>query len=599
VPDILAVGKDSEYSQGRSRAMRNRPDAREIAHATIPIVVALVVLSTSALWQPRVSEEVPAGMTELVVLILLSAVATLYQPIGRQTLGLGALALPPILWFYGLWWAGSAAPLIYILGGVGRRLLLHIALPGKGSIRILPTLTDAARLSLATLTGGSVWLLSPGVRLEGAVGPTSVAWGLIALAAYVGTLVLLHWIELGGIGASFERLPGEVLRSSVLDLFGWCLGITLVGVVAATGWLTALVLSSGIAVLAAEAARNVYLRRRAVARATELWEVTKAGHRIIFRGPDLGSIAGHVLEECLKMLPFHWFQFELLSGEEAGTSWCAGPDKLLREGVPEPADSPPALPGVHRRTSWKILQRQLRGDDEPIAMMRFWCDPRQLEPASIELLDSLQPQIAAAVHRALLDRRAKQDPLTGLADRRVLEAHLEEVFARTSAEGGSMAVIMCDIDRFKKINDNHGHDVGDQALKRVVEILEEHRRESDLCSRYGGEEFSLVLEKTDGRRALEIAERLRRAVEDCVFAPGESAIPLRLSAGVAAFPELQVKQGKDLLVLADEAMIQAKKRGRNRSLLNLGRRRYWTPRGKILEEGEVPVDPFDPPRLFT
>jgi diguanylate cyclase (GGDEF)-like protein len=598
VPDILAVGTDSEYSQGHNRAMRNRPDAREIAHATIPIAVAFLVLSTSALWQPPVDEKVLAGMTELVVLILLSTVATLYQPVGRQTLGLGALVLPPILWFYGLSWAGWAALLIYLLGGVSRRLLLHTALPRMESVSILPTLTDAARLSLATLTGGFVWLLSPGGRLEGAVAPTFVAWGLVAVAVYLATLVLLHWIELGDLGWSFARLPGEVLQSSVLDLFGWCLGIALVGVVAATGWFTALALSGGIALLAAEAARNVYLRRRAVARATELWEVTKAGHRIIFRGPDLGSIAGHVLEECLKVLPFHWFQFELLDGEEAGTSWFAGPDKLLREGVPEPADSPPALPGVHRRTSWKILQRQLKGDDKPIAMMRFWCDPRKLEPASIELLDSLQPQIAAAVHRALLDRRAKQDPLTGLADRRVLEAHLEEVFARTYAEGGSMAVIMCDVDRFKKINDNHGHDVGDQALKRVVELLEEHRRESDLCSRYGGEEFTLVLEKTDGRRALEIAERLRRAVENCVFAPGDSVIPLRLSAGVAAFPELQIKQGKDLLVLADEAMIEAKKRGRNRSLLNLGRRRYWTPRGKTLEEGEVQVDP-DAPRLFA
>jgi len=203
------------------------------------------------------------------------------------------------------------------------------------------------------------------------------------------------------------------------------------------------------------------------------------------------------------------------------------------------------------------------------------------------------------VHRALLDRQAKQDPLTGLADRRVLDARLGEVFDQTCHLGGSMAVIMCDLDRFKKINDNHGHDVGDQALLQVVRLLEEHRRDSDLCCRYGGEEFALVLEKTDGETALRVAERLRHAVEHCLFVPdGGSPVPLRLSAGVAAFPEIQVKEGKDLLVLADEALIQAKKRGRNRSLLNLGRNSYKTPRGKILAAGEVETEP-EAPRLFA
>jgi diguanylate cyclase (GGDEF)-like protein len=230
--------------------------------------------------------------------------------------------------------------------------------------------------------------------------------------------------------------------------------------------------------------------------------------------------------------------------------------------------------------------------------MRLWCDPRRLDGASIELLDSLLPQIAAAVHRALLDRRAKQDALTGLADRRVLGAHLQEAFTRSIAEGSSLAVIMCDVDHFKKINDEHGHDVGDEALKRVVELLEEHRRDADLCSRYGGEEFALVLEKTDGETALGVAERLRLAVEESAFAPAGERIELRLSAGVAAFPELQVREGKDLLVLADEALIEAKKRGRNRSLLNLGRSRYRQADGKSVGPGEEQPE-LKAPTLFS
>jgi diguanylate cyclase (GGDEF)-like protein len=264
--------------------------------------------------------------------------------------------------------------------------------------------------------------------------------------------------------------------------------------------------------------------------------------------------------------------------------------------MPHPAESPPALPGLHRRSSWKILGRELKGDGEPIARLRFWCDPRRLESTSSELLDSLLPQIAAAVHRVLLDRRAKQDPLTGLADRRVLEARLEEAFAAAREDGGNMAVIMCDLDRFKKVNDNYGHEVGDRALLQVVGVLEEFRRDTDLCCRYGGEEFAVVLEKTDGETAMRVAERLRLEVERSVFMAEDKRVPLKLSAGVAAYPDLQVPSGKELLILADEALIEAKRRGRNRTLLHLGRGRFRTVDGKTLGGKEPP--PPEIPTLF-
>jgi len=598
VPDFLAVEKHTEYSRANTEAMRERLDVRELFHATVPIVVAILVLATAPLWEPQIPGLEPGSLGPLFALTLIAAVAGLYVPAGCRTLNLGAVALPLGIWFFGVAWAGWLAGVAYVLRELGRRFLFRVPLRQMEGIKALPTVVDAARVSLATIAAGCVWLAAGDGRLLGTLTRPYVLWGLASVGSYVAVLLLLHWIETRDFGAPPESIPAEVARSSVTDFAGWCLGALVVPVVIAAEWLEVLLLLTAIAVLASEASRNVYLRRRAVARVTDLWEVTKAGHRIIFRGPDLASMAEHVLEECRNVMPFHWLQFELLEGDERGKSWCAGPDNLLREGLPEPADSPPALPGVHRRTSWKILQRQLKGDGMPIAVLRFWCDPRRLDTASIELLDSLLPQIAAAVHRALLDRQAKQDPLTGLADRRVLEARLEEVFVQTYAHGGSMAVIMCDLDRFKKINDTHGHDVGDQALLQVVQLLEEHRRDTDLCSRYGGEEFALVLEKTDGETAMRVAERLRHAVEHCLFVPEGTPIPLRLSAGVAAYPELQVKEGKDLLVLADEALIQAKKRGRNRSLLNLGRQRYKTPRGKILEEGERTSEP-EAPTLFA
>jgi len=578
--------------------MRERLDVRELAHATVPVVVAMVVLATAPFWEPRSVLYEPGSLVPLLVLTLVAALAGLHLPTGNRTLGLGALALAPAIWFFGVAWAGWLAAMAYVLREMGRRLFFGIPFRQMDDIRALPTVADAARVSLATVLAGCVWLAGAGSDPAASLAGPFLLWGLAAITTYVAVLLLLHWIELRDFGVVGERFPSDVARSSSGDLLGWVAGGLLVRVILAAGWVEILILAVGAAALGAEAARNLYLRQRAVSRATDLWEVTKAGHRIIFRGPDLANMVEHVLDECRHVLPFHWFQFELLKGDEQGKSWCAGPEGHLIEGLPDPADSPPALPGVHRRTSWKILQRQLKGDGEPIAYLRFWCDPRKVEAASIELLDSLLPQIAAAIHRALLDRQAKQDPLTGLADRRVLEARLEEVFVQTYATGGSMAVIMCDLDRFKKINDNYGHDVGDRALLQVVQLLEEHRRDSDLCCRYGGEEFALVLEKTDGETALRVAERLRRAVEHCLFVPDASPVPLRLSAGVAAYPELQVKEGKDLLVLADEALIKAKKVGRNRSLLNLGRSRYQSPRGKILTEGGAEPEP-EAPTLFA
>ena len=117
--------------------------------------------------------------------------------------------------------------------------------------------------------------------------------------------------------------------------------------------------------------------------------MTRAGHRIIFRDPDLAGIARQVLDECRNVLPFHWFQFELLSGDSVTQTWSAGPDGQIEEGTHSRPTALQRCPGVHRRSSWKILGRELKGDSEPIARLRFWCDPRRLEATSVDLLDSL------------------------------------------------------------------------------------------------------------------------------------------------------------------------------------------------------------------
>ncbi|MEO1367815.1 MAG: GGDEF domain-containing protein, partial [Acidobacteriota bacterium] len=307
----------------------------------------------------------------------------------------------------------------------------------------------------------------------------------------------------------------------------------------------------------------------------------------------MGGIAEQILIECRNILPLQWFQFELPKAEgDMPTSWAAGPDAHLVVGRPKPPQRPQMLPGIHRRATWRVIEQPLvqqtpEGEDELLATLRLWCDPRRIDASAEELLGTLVPQMAASVHRARLDREARLDPLTGVPVRRVLEASLQRAYRRACDDGTPMAAIMCDIDFFKRVNDTWGHDAGDEALKLVASTLDATRREGDLCCRYGGEEFTILLERTDGLAAIQLAERLRRSVEALAFFYDGQSIPLTLSLGVAAFPELTIKTASELQLLADEALYEAKERGRNQSLLNVGKGAFLAPPGVPRQESST------------
>jgi diguanylate cyclase (GGDEF)-like protein len=200
------------------------------------------------------------------------------------------------------------------------------------------------------------------------------------------------------------------------------------------------------------------------------------------------------------------------------------------------------------------------------------------------------------VYRAVLGEQARQDPLTGAALRRVLDARLESSFRRRHEEGGSVAVVLCDLDFFKRINDTFGHAAGDRALKAVARTLTDGIREEDLCARYGGEEFALILEDLSGDRVLEIADQIRRSIEDLavpVESPTEAGegedtktLPLSVSAGIAVYPEVHCQQAEELLELADIALYEAKRLGRNCCLIYRGGGRYQDARGRVIETAE-------------
>ena len=165
--------------------------------------------------------------------------------------------------------------------------------------------------------------------------------------------------------------------------------------------------------------------------------------------------------------------------------------------------------------------------------------------------------------QAQLQDQANRDPLTGLYNRRYLQATIDRELARCRRDGTPLCVMVIDIDHFKRVNDAHGHQVGDEVLCRLARLLSASARQGDVACRYGGEEFLMLLP----RMPLDVA--VQRAQRWCdAFAAGETATPTgnvrcTLSIGIAAFPE-HGDEAETLTRHADDALYAAKAHGRNR-----------------------------------
>ncbi len=176
---------------------------------------------------------------------------------------------------------------------------------------------------------------------------------------------------------------------------------------------------------------------------------------------------------------------------------------------------------------------------------------------------------AATLEKAgQFEQLAITDPLTGLYNRRFLEDRLQEEFSRSARQQQSFCLILADLDNFKIYNDICGHLAGDNALRKVSELIRRTAREMDIVTRYGGEEFCLILPATGRKESVFVGERLRRATEAESFS-GETYLPLgrlTVSIGVATFPDDGVT-ANELIHAADLALYRAKELGRNRLVL--------------------------------
>jgi two-component system cell cycle response regulator len=198
--------------------------------------------------------------------------------------------------------------------------------------------------------------------------------------------------------------------------------------------------------------------------------------------------------------------------------------------------------------------------------------------SEIKLLTALASASANALYNAFLfekldkektrlEKLAITDYLTGIYNIRYFYNRIEEEFSRAQRYKQPLSCLMFDIDHFKKINDHYGHRIGDIVLREFAQLVKRHTRKSDLFARYGGEEFILLLPQTSMKGGLIEAERLRKIVKEHQFKPLDKEHGVTVSVGVSCAPHKKMKNFDDLINLADNALFQAKEKGRDQTVV--------------------------------
>ena len=186
----------------------------------------------------------------------------------------------------------------------------------------------------------------------------------------------------------------------------------------------------------------------------------------------------------------------------------------------------------------------------------------RIERRLLSIVERFASHTALALRNAMLlqslQQAASTDPLTGIANRRSFEEALDREIARSCRTGEPLTLVMLDLDHFKQVNDNHGHQKGDEMLRQVAASLLENCRDVDIAARYGGEEFAVILTDCGAEEAATTAVRLWAGV-----AGSEDGLSLTVSAGYATFPD-HVMSREALVSAADTALYDAKASGRNR-----------------------------------
>lgn len=236
-----------------------------------------------------------------------------------------------------------------------------------------------------------------------------------------------------------------------------------------------------------------------------------------------------------------------------------GPDELSRYGVDPVIRTALLLPLCRDGVAIGTICVS-RGEPAP-----FTAVDQSLASWAAEFLAQAIPRV---LNQAVIERQARQDSLTGLANRRAFDLHLAATMEHARENGSEVSLLLCDLDRFKAVNDTHGHRAGDEVLRATARVLQDEVlriRSSDwaLTARYGGEELAVLLPGFATTGAVRVAEGIRAAVERAAVAVDGRTLRATVSIGVATFPH-HCGTAEDLLAQADAALYRAKSEGRNR-----------------------------------
>lgn len=201
------------------------------------------------------------------------------------------------------------------------------------------------------------------------------------------------------------------------------------------------------------------------------------------------------------------------------------------------------------------------------AMFASFHQPRKYNQDRLDFFYLLSTQVALAVRNAQLQEGlsalATRDSLSGLFTHGYFQEHLGKTIVKSKYANQPVALMILDMDFFKKVNDNYGHPQGDALLKQLGGVIKSVVRPTDTICRYGGDEFTVTMPDTNRISAVVVAEKIRQAVEEYEFVLGSNIVHITVSGGVAAFPE-DAETKKELIEKADQAMYEAKHKGRNK-----------------------------------
>jgi len=192
--------------------------------------------------------------------------------------------------------------------------------------------------------------------------------------------------------------------------------------------------------------------------------------------------------------------------------------------------------------------------------------PNAYRTDQLEHVGRLISLASVGVRNALIHSRnrlmADTDSLTGLLSPRAYHERLETEFRRAQAARKSISLLIIDLDNFKQVNDSHGHQIGDELLRRLGAVLRAQARRNDVCCRYGGDEFIIVMPETIKSEAAVVAERVRKTVEEIAVSASNTVVRATVSIGAASYPQ-DVTNKQALIKAADDALYAAKHDGRN------------------------------------